>query len=675
MFNSIKAKNEALLKLKEYNGINPQILQFKKEVVLLNRTNVLNDFAVEYILTNYNFTPTPINKTIKIADWFGEKLQKDYEIEFLPEKLRIFTLIGETKTIFHVLIKYRQNMEPMEMFISKKAILENFLVDDYHNIQVDFNRYDMLSSSKDPNRKIKEHQKEAVQFLLSRKKCVLADDMGVGKSLELSIASIEGNFDSVLIICPASLKTNWKKELMWYTPERDITIIESPIRMTKPELEKYLGYKEGRSGLTVKELQEEAKDKGKWEDNRFVIVNFDILEEFYKIPATRSKENLQKALEESPMLQYILNKKSLIIIDEAHRLSNDTSIRYKIIDNLIKRGKPDSVYLATGTPITNNPQNFYCVLKLINDPITDDWQYYMERYCGAMKIPAKGEKERWTNYFLQRVNKSSWYDLTSKEKDDLKEYISKNARKITIMKDATNLEELKLRVQHLYLRRTKEDIAEGLPNKTIHEVFYDFNPQQLYEYNKLWDEYVTAQLKADPTKEINKELLEGAIYRKYCSNQMVPNTIKMTDEFISQGKKVIIATCYDEELEMLKEYFGKKCVVYNGKMNSKQKDAAQKAFMDDPNIMVFIGNIQAASVGLTLIVSHTLIFNNMSFVPSDCRQMEDRVYRIGQTNDVDIYYQLFKGTQYEKIWDIILKKELIINTVIKTEYEKINGRS
>ena len=670
MFNSIKAKNEALLKLKEYNGINPQILQFKKEVVLLNRTNVLNDFAVEYILTNYNFTPTPINKTIKIADWFGEKLQKDYEIEFLPEKLRIFTLIGETKTIFHVLIKYRQNMEPMEMFISKKAILENFLVDDYHNVQVDFNRYDMLSSSKDPNRKIKEHQKEAVQFLLSRKKCVLADDMGVGKSLELSIASIEGNFDSVLIICPASLKTNWKKELMWYTPERDITIIESPIRMTKPELEKYLGYKEGRSGLTVKELQEEAKDNGKWEDNRFVIVNFDILEEFYKIPATRSKENLQKALEESPMLQYILNKKSLIIIDEAHRLSNDTSIRYKIIDNLIKRGKPDSVYLATGTPITNNPQNFYCVLKLINDPITDDWQYYMDRYCGAMKIPAKGEKERWTNYFLQRVNKSSWYDLTSKEKDDLKEYISKNARKITIMKDATNLEELKLRVQHLYLRRTKEDIAEGLPNKTIHEVFYDFSSLQKIEYNKLWDEYETAQLEADPTKEINKELLEGAIYRKYCSNQMVPNTIKMADEFISQNKKVIIATCYDEELEMLKEYYGDKCVVYNGKMSAKQKDAAQKAFTENPNIMIFIGNIQAAGVGITLVVSNKLIFNNISFVPGDNRQMEDRCYRIGQTNDVDIYYQMFRKTQYEKMWNTVMRKELVINQVIKKEDEK-----
>jgi SWI/SNF-related matrix-associated actin-dependent regulator 1 of chromatin subfamily A len=457
---------------------------------------------------------------------------------------------------------------------------------------------------------------------------------------------------------------------MWYVPERDISIIESSVGMTKSELEKFLGYKEGRSGMTVKELQDEAKDKGKWVDNRFVIVNFDILEEFYKIPATRSKENIQNAFNESPMLQYIMNKKSLIIIDEAHRLSNNTSIRYKIIKDLIKRGQPDSIYLATGTPITNNPQNLYCVLQFLDDPITNDWQYYMDRYCGAMKIPAKGEKEHWTNMYLLRKKKTSWYDLTQEEKDDLKQYIKDNARHITITKDGTNLEELKLRISHIYLRRTKEDLSNGLPNKTIHEVFYDFNMLQEMEYDKLWDEYEAAQLEVDPTKEINKELLEGAIYRKYCSNQMVPNTIKMTDDFISKGEKVIIATCYDEELNMLKDYYGDKCVVYNGKMNTKQKDAAQKSFMEDPNVMVFIGNIQAASVGLTLIVSHTLIFNNIDFVPGNNRQMEDRVYRIGQTKDVDIYYQMYKGTQYEKMWNLVMKKELIINQVIKKENEK-----
>lgn len=669
MFKSIKAKNEAIIKLKEYSGINPYILKLKRDVIIRNKTELLSENVVEYILTNFNFKPIPINKTVKIADWFGEKLKKDNEIEFLPEKLRIFTLIGETKTIFHVLIKYRQNMEPMEMFISKKAIIENFLIEDYHNVQVDFNRYDLLSSSKDPNRKLREHQKEAVQFLLSRKKCVLADDPGFGKSTELAVAAIEGNFDSILIISPASIKTTWKKELLWYVPERDITIIESPLTMTKPELEKYLGYKEGRSGLTVKELQNEAKDKGKWEDNRFVIVNFDILEEFYKIPVTRSKENIQKALEESPMLQYILNKKSLIIIDEAHRLSNDTSIRYKIINDLIKRGNPDSLYLATGTPITNNPQNFYCLLKLINDPITDDWQYYMDRYCGAMKIPAKGEKERWTNYFLQKVNKSSWYDLTSKEKDDLKEYISKNARKITIMKDATNIEELRDRVSHIYLRRVKSDLT-GMVEKRIHELYYNLNPQQEYEYSKLWEEYEQAQLEADPTKELNRDLIEGAVYRRYLSNEMVPYTIKLTNEFIENNEKVVIGCCYDEELYRLKEYYGDKCVVYNGKMGPKEKDKAQEQFMTNPEVKILVGNLQSAGVGLTLTAASRLIFNDFSYVKGDNDQFMDRIHRINQTQDVDIYFQIFRNTQYQKMWDIVMRKGYVIDQIIKKEGEK-----
>lgn len=670
MFNTIKAKNEAIEILKNYTGLNTYILSLKRDVIVLQKTSFLTDYTVEYIIQNKDREPKVIGKTLRIADWYGEKLKENYSIDFLPEKLKILVFLGETSNTYHCTVKYRKNMDPLELFIPKKGLLGNFLLEDYHNFQVDFERYDKISTSKDPNRKIKPHQKEAVQFLLSRKKCILADDMGLGKTAELSVASIEGNFDSILIICPASLKTGWKKELMWYVPERDITIIDSPNTMNKPELEKFLGYKEGRSGLTVKELKEEAKGKGKWEDNRFIIVNFDILEEFYQIPFTRSKENIQKALEKSPMLQYILNKKSLIIIDEAHRLSNNTSIRYKIIKDLIKRGNPDSIYLATGTPITNNPQNLYCVLQFLEDPITNDWQYFMERYCGAMKIPAKGEKEKYTNFYLKRKNKASWYDLTQDEKDELKDYIRKNARHITIAKDGTNLEELKLRVSHIYLRRVKEDLNDGLPEKRIHEIFYEFNDIQKQEYDKLWEEYEKQQLELDPTKELNKELLEGAIYRKYCSNQMVQNTIKMVNNFIYQGEKVIVATCYDEELNLLKQYYGDKCVVYNGKMNSKQKDAAQKAFMEDPNVMVFIGNIQAASVGLTLIVSHTLIFNNISFVPSDCRQMEDRIYRIGQTKDVNIYYQMFKETQYEKMWNLVMRKELLINQVIKKEDEK-----
>lgn len=667
---SLKKRNDAIEKLRNYSGINPFILRLKRDVIARQKPSLMTDYGAEYVVTNFDREPKTIGKIVEIADWFGKQLQDTYSIEFTPQKVQILVYLGETSSSFHCMIKYRQSMEPMELFIPKKAVLGNFLMGDYHDVNVDFDRFDRLSTAKDPNRKIKPHQKDAVKFLLSRKRCILADDMGVGKTTELSVAAVEGNFDSILIICPASLKTQWKDELMWYVPERDISIIDTFNGKTKAEMEKFLGYREGKSGLSNEELKRECEEMGQWKENRVIIVNYDILDRFYEIPATRSAANIQKAFENSPMLRYIKDKKALIIIDEAHKLSNKTSIRYKVIKDLIKRGNPDSVFLATGTPITNNPENFYCVLNLIEDEITGDWQYFMDRYCGAMKIPAKGEKERWTNIYLGRKGKSSWYALSDDEKDDLKQFIRDNARMINITKGATNLDELKKRVQHIYLRRTKEDIAEGLPNKTVHEVFYDFDVIQLMEYDRLWEEYEAAQLELDPSKEINKELLEGAVYRKYCSNEMVPNTIKLADSFIKNGEKVIIATCYDEELNRLKDYYGDKCVVYNGKMNAKQKDAARDAFMEDENIKVFIGNVIAAGVGLNLTVSHIMIFNNMDFVPSSCRQMEDRIYRIGQTRDVDIYYQMFKDTQYERIWETVLRKELIINAVIKTEKEK-----
>ena len=673
IYTSTKAKNEAIEILRGYSGINPYYLMLKKDVILKGDIKKLNAFNVEYIIENQNFVPKQIGKTIKIADWYSLKKQQDWGTEFIPQKLRVVSLLGETSTTYHCYVQYRQSVDPVMAFLPKKAVLTNFTLPDWHDYPVDFDRYDKLSMSKDPNRKLKLHQRDGIKFLLSRKKCVLADDMGYGKTCELAVAAIEGNFDAVLVICPASIKTNWKKELMWYVPERDVTIIESYLDKNKGELERFLGYKEGKSGLSLSELQNEAKEAGKWDENRFVIVNYDIVNEFYEIPATRSKENIEKAYQNSPMLQYIANKKALVIIDEAHRLSNTTSDRYKIIKDLIKRGNPDSVYLATGTPITNNPQNYFNLLQLIGDPVADDREYYMKRYCAAIEVPRdnreRAKRDAISKKFIVNRGKSNWYELTDEEKNELHEIVKKSVRMLTIPNGESNLDELKDRTAHIYLRRVKEDLLD-LPNKTVHELFYDLDMGQIMEYNRLWEEYETAQLEADPTKDLNKELLEGAIYRKYLSNQMVPNTIKLADSFIEKGEKLVIACCYDEELYTLKEYYGDRCVIYNGKVSAKDKDKNIEKFSNDPNIMVFIGNIQAAGVGITLLASHTLIFNNISFVPGDNLQMQDRIFRIGQTKDVDIYYQIFRDTQYEKMWNIVLRKSLVINQIVKKEDEK-----
>ena len=675
MHQEIEKKNTAIDLLKNYDGINTYLLALKRDIITYKKVDKLTDFNVDYILKNINYQIKDINKIVRVIDWYGDELKDKWGTDFRIEKVLIKKLLGETDKFYHCFIQYRKNVEPSYAFLKKNGIIGNFLLEDYHNISIDFDRYDKLSMSRTPDkpRKIKNHQKEAVQFLISRKKCILADDMGMGKSTSLTVASIEGNFDAILIICPASLKSNWFNELTNYVSEKDISIIGGVNEMKKNEIEKYLGYGEGKSGKNLNELKEEAKERGKWTDNRYVIINFDILDDVYKVSRAKTKEGIEKAMENSPMLKFLLNKKSLIIIDEAHKLSNNTSDRYKIIKDLINKSNPHSIYLSTGTPITNDPANYFNLLSLLNDPLTIDREFYYMRYCDAFKMPIneqqKQKKQQLTQEFLNSHNKNTWYDLTVEEKKSLNDIINKRVIQKIIPKGGKNIEELKMQTAHVYLRRTKDDIGD-LPPKYIHERVFELNKEQMAEYKKLWDEYEAAKLEEDSSKELNKELIEGGIYRKYLSNQMVPNTIKLAEKCLAKGEKIVIACCYDDELYTLRDYFKDKCVIYNGKMSLKEKDEAIKKFNSDPNVMIFIGNIIAAGVGITLTSSRVVIFNNFSYVPGDNSQFQDRVHRIGQTRDVHIFYQFFKDTQYEKMWNTVLSKSLIINQVIKKEDEK-----
>ena len=664
---SVKKKNEAFEILKKYNGDNPYILKLKKSVYELKNINAIGDLQAEFILKNKDTSPKEINKIVKIADWWGESKKTPWGMESIPEIIKVISYLGETETCYVCTIQYRQSIPPSIHILPKKAILTNFLVEDYTKMEIDFDRYDRLSNYQ---RILLDHQKTAVKFLLSRKKCMLADDPGLGKTTSLAVAAIEGNFDSVLIICPANVKTTWKRELKMYIPEKDITIIENPSTMNKSELEEFLNYPIGKSKRTKNELLEEAKEHGQWKHNRFIIVNYDILDNFFSNKRTYTQEQFEDLVSQNPMLEYINNRKSLIIIDEAHVLSNYKTLQYKTIKGLITKGKPHSIFLATGTPITNNPANLYPVLDLLEDSITGDWEYYMKRYCNAEEFCRDREtRDKWANIFIKKKGKSKWHDLTKEEKKELDEYLHKIRPKLYVLaiKGDSNLKELKSRISHIYLKR-KNTILQ-LPEKEIHKMDYTLTKEQRDEYSRLWEEYVKEKTKdAEKSEEdINKSLLEGAVYRQYLSKEMIPHTIELTNKFIEKNEKVVIACCYDEELYSLKEHYGDKCVIFNGKMTSKQKDEAINQFINNDEVMVFVGNIKAAGVGITLIKSHILIFNDFDYVPGNNRQMSDRVYRIGQNHKVDIFYQIFNDTQYEKMWDINESKQLVINQIIKAE--------
>ena len=79
---------------------------------------------------------------------------------------------------------------------------------------------------------------------------------------------------------------------------------------------------------------------------------------------------------------------------------------------------------------------------------------------------------------------------------------------------------------------------------------------------------------------------------------------------------------------------------------------------------MFCGNLKAAGVGLTLTEGEAVIMNDLSFVPAEHAQAEDRAYRYGQKNNVSIFYPLFENTIEGVIYDILIKKKQIIGTVM-----------
>ena len=648
--------------LKTYQGENNLIRYLKKRFDENQLILKEDDFDTEYIIKNSDYQKITVNKTVKISSILGERLQEKYEIDFTPEKLRITDIIGEMGGSYHCYCQYRQSIPPKLMFIQKRHILTEMFKVDYEKLDIDFDKYDNLTEKY--GRKLKEHQKTGVKFLVGNKKCILADSMGLGKTNQAVVAALETGSKKILVITTAALKSTWKREIGFYEPEENIFVVSG----------------------------------SKWdgETAKFTVINYDIVKNYYEVPMeqayeeqiltnskgeletvrvpaykvdkktgkmvpkmvkSRKKKNILKNLENSPLFQSGFD---CVIIDEAQKLSNNTSNRYKVIYDFLMKSHIPYVFLTTGTPLTNTPMNLFHILKLIDAPITADYNFYVDRYCDGKEILKQGEYNKWSIVADRR-------GLSGREKNS---FIYENAQKLIIPQGASNLDELRERIKHLYIRRLSSDIP-GMVNKRIETLEYDLNSEQKKQYDKLWEEYTEAQLSnGDESNEEYRQLVEGMLVRQFLANEMVENTKKLVDDYIEDGEKVIIVCNFSNELEQFKEYYGKKCVTYDGKMTPKQKDKAVDAFMNDKKIQVFIGQEVAMSVGLTLTSSHIMVFNSYSWSENDNRQTQDRIYRITQTEDALCIYQLFTDSVSQDMFEKVMRKGLIMDETIKSENDK-----
>jgi len=367
----------------------------------------------------------------------------------------------------------------------------------------------------------------------------------------------------------------------------------------------------------------------KWEQAKFTIINYDILKNFWISDEEREKHNSGDFIWENEHL--VKGNFDLCIIDEAHYLKDHTTIRGSIMKDLCVKHNIPKVWLLTGTPVANRPKDYYNLLALIKAPIAKDWMYYVRRYCEA---------------------KSFFKTLKNGRK-----------KKIWLTNGASNLDELNRRTRNLFLRRMKTDI-DDMPDKIITPVYHEMTIAEKKDYEALWEEYLVERKRKKKKGEPERELVELILLRQYIAKISVPKTIEMVENALEQDQKVIIFTNFTEELQLLQNHFGSLAVVHYGEMTDKMKQKSVDDFQQNPNKKVFIGNIKSAGVGITLTEATIVIFNSFDWVTGNNEQAEDRAYRIGQKNHVNVYYQLFDNTISTRMWEVLKSKKQIISTII-----------
>ena len=560
---STMIEHKALELLEVYSGANNYILSLKTKKEK-NKKFFPTRTQSDYINNYHDVTPKVARKWVDLDTYFAKKFAEEKYLLEVPDKIYIEKLLVEKEKSYHIWGKFFEKDEITEFWVPKSSLIKTHTIE---KVDVDYSKYD--------NRPPLNHQKEAIEKLVGSRRFILADDMGLGKTTATIIAALETGVKKILIICPASLKINWQREIENYT-DRSIFICE------------------GKKFST---------------DHDFVIINYDILKNFYD-PKVKEKSLLENS------------EFDLVIMDEAHMISNPQAQRTKIINSFVKKIK--RVWLLTGTPMTNRPMNYFNLLNIIESPVAQNWMAYAIRYCQGYQFMA-------------------------------------GKRKIWNVQGASNLEELRDRTSKQMLRRLKDDVLD-LPEKIISPIYLNLKSK---DYEEMMGEYYDwFDKKSEESTSLTIQFSKLMKVRKIIANEKVKHTIEIVENIIEQGKKVIIFTNFTDTLQLIHNHFGKQSVYLDGSCSKPKRQHAIDEFQDNDKIKVFVGNLKAAGVGITLTAAEVVIMNDLSFVPAEHAQAEDRAYRYGQKNNVLIYYPLFENTIEGAIYNILNHKKKIINTVM-----------
>jgi len=328
-----------------------------------------------------------------------------------------------------------------------------------------------------------------------------------------------------------------------------------------------------------------------------------------------------------------------LILDEAQNAKNPSSQIAKVVRNL----NADHRLALTGTPVENSLRDLWAIFAFVEPGLLGTESSFRRRFENPI-----GEGDEKAAHALRS------------------------------------------RLEPFVLRRTKEDVARELPERTEAVIECELSPLQRRLYRG-----IAEAARRDVLAKLDEEgAIEGASVhvlaaltrlRQVCAHPglIVPSYIdepeasgkfdafiETVEEVLSGGHRVLVFSAFASMLRIMRAALDKRNIIFgylDGSTKDRDRQAEVERFMRPDGPPVFLCSLKAGGVGLTLTAADYVILYDPWWNPAVERQAIDRTHRIGQTRPVTAYRMVTVGSVEEKIRALAERKNALSKAVIKAD--------
>lgn len=457
------------------------------------------------------------------------------------------------------------------------------------------------------------HQIDGIRQMMQMRNFLLADDMGLGKSIQALTVCIGDIYrttngkrwaEKIVVICPINLKSNWSDELEKFTRIPHVILGQS-IDPKNPERLRDLG---------PAKRDEQLKEFEAMEGPRVLIVNY---------------EQVDKHLKELNGIKF-----DIAIFDEAHYLKNPKAKRTQACHKL----RATRYFMLTGTPMLNQVNELWGILHLVDPAGYPKYYSFCNRYClyGGYQdkqiIGVKNEKE-----LQERLNRVMIRRLK---------------------KDVLDLPEVQTIIKRIDLSNEQRKLYDKAESELEIPIVGQADPSEIE--NAL-------------TKLLRLKQICGTTLPFNGKDDSAKLDVAVEDamELSKNGHKVVVFTQFRDVLECFANRLDTAMPdipiwELHGGIKSYERQGVVNEWSAHPGGGVIVCMLQVAGIGLNMVAAQHAQFLDKLWVPGLNQQAVDRLHRIGQnkTQPVQILEYHMKGTVETRVEAVLKQKSKIFGTVV-----------